>query len=900
METLQTFASKCRVASPHDSVYHSECVYTFYNPYSSSDGILVNLRTHVGTIQELAFTGVETSGTNSTSPQDIFLRIVKERIVVKDTTASEAQGGEGGNTNATTTESNPTKLGLGVDGGFQDSSLVNYDTISTYSIVLLEPTDTANVKVIVEVPFNDETKSTLPLQIVSSAESIINHAGTAIQQDIQAFELQEEVPISKYAATLTVLDNGVTISPNPQDWKCQKAGDVENVWLNLSDGYMGGGRANWDGSGGSNGALDHFNETGQQYPLVVKLGTITADIDTADCYSYAPDEDGPVKIPNLKELLEKRGIKVSGLQKTQKSTAELEVELNANYAFDAITESGAALTPVSGPGYQGLQNVGNSCYIHSVVQLLLSGTVPELATRYGSSIRSDVKTLHALQQHVAPTDAPLDILCQMAKVGCALTSGAYACPVSTEKQEVEGESTAKNDISDHPKYRLPLRMFKHAVGKDHADFCTGQQQDAAQFLQYLLEKLDRAEMGGASRITSEGINSLAPASHLFKYKSVSRIICNQDGRVKYKDNEPETMLSLRVPMSEAIQKEPDEKRPKTGEKGEEEKKEDDVPTVSFQACLDAWSASHPIDGLRWAHLNNAVSGASETLRFSNFPRYLIIQIQRYEMGADWVPRKLEVNLDISDEIDLSSLASLGPQDGENIVQDEDEDVHMAEPTSSNTAPTINEGALAQLMDMGFSMNGCKRALTTVGGSDVEAAMNWIFEHSTDPDFNDPLPEMAVTSDAGASIAASTVDESVVMMLVQNLGCFTAEQVRAALEECNGQADRAADWLFSHMDDIDAAIASLQSAKQSASVEASSKTPSLPLEDGKPRYHLIGMVSHIGKNTGSGHYVAHLKKNDQWVIFNDEKVAVSENPPKPHAYMYLFQRDDCTRSPDPKY
>ena len=44
------------------------------------------------------------------------------------------------------------------------------------------------------------------------------------------------------------------------------------------------------------------------------------------------------------------------------------------------------------------------------------------------------------------------------------------------------------------------------------------------------------------------------------------------------------------------------------------------------------------------------------------------------------------------------------------------------------------------MDMGFSMNGCKRALTTVGGSDVEAATNWIFEHNQDPDFNDPMPE----------------------------------------------------------------------------------------------------------------------------------------------------------------
>ncbi len=49
------------------------------------------------------------------------------------------------------------------------------------------------------------------------------------------------------------------------------------------------------------------------FSLVVKLGTITEDLSTADCYSYAKDEDGPVQIPNLKDLLEKRGIMVTGM-----------------------------------------------------------------------------------------------------------------------------------------------------------------------------------------------------------------------------------------------------------------------------------------------------------------------------------------------------------------------------------------------------------------------------------------------------------------------------------------------------------------------------------------------------------------------------------------------------------
>ncbi len=64
-----------------------------------------------------------------------------------------------------------------------------------------------------------------------------------------------------------------------------------------------------------------------------------------------------------------------------------------------------------------------------------------------------------------------------------------------------------------------------------------------------------------------------------------------------------------------------------------------------------------------------------------------------------------------------------------------------------------------------------------------------------------------------------------------------------------------------------------------------------LDDGPGRYTLIGFISHMGSNTSCGHYVCHIKKGSQWVIFNDEKVAVSERPPKDIGYAYLFKRND---------
>lgn len=161
------------------------------------------------------------------------------------------------------------------------------------------------------------------------------------------------------------------------------------------------------------------------------------------------------------------------------------------------------------------------------------------------------------------------------------------------------------------------------------------------------------------------------------------------------------------------------------------------------------------------------------------------------------------------------------------------------------------------------------------------------------DVNDPIPD----GDTPMSASDASIDEATVQSLVENLGAFTADQVRAALKHTGGAADRAADWLFSHMDDLEGAMAALNPSSSSGT-ETSRPSQKPPLEDATQGvYKLQGMISHIGKNTGSGHYVAHLKDKDgRWVIFNDEKVALSSKPPTEHAYLYLYQRIDTIGSP----
>lgn len=180
--------------------------------------------------------------------------------------------------------------------------------------------------------------------------------------------------ISQYADDLYQLGNGKKCPPS--GWKCEKCDLTNNLWLNLTDGSILCGRKFFDGSGGNDHAVQHFNDCG--YPLAVKLGTITPD-GKGDVYSYI--EDDMVEDPKLVEHLAHFGIKIAQLEKTEKSMIELELDLNQRIGeWSILTESSSNLEPISGPGYTGMRNLGNSCYLNSVMQVLFS--VPDFVQHF--------------------------------------------------------------------------------------------------------------------------------------------------------------------------------------------------------------------------------------------------------------------------------------------------------------------------------------------------------------------------------------------------------------------------------------------------------------------------------------------------------------------------------------
>lgn len=396
------------------------------------------------------------------------------------------------------------------------------------------------------------------------------------------------------------------------------------------------------------------------------------------------------------------------------------------------------------------------------------------------------------------------------------------------------------------------------VGKGHPEFSTKRQQDAEEFFRHIMDLLDK------NHKKTKQLNNL---SDLFRFKIEDRIQCLASNKVNYVDKS-DYLLSLPIPLDKASNLEEVSAYLKEKEKAEsEERTLPDIvrSKVKLSDCLDQFAREELIDDYYSTAVNQKVQ-AKKSFKIKTYPDYLMLHMQKFTLDHLWQPKKIDCSLEVPDVIDLAYLRGKDLQPNEELLQE-------------NTLIDVkfDENLLASLTEMGFTKNACKRALLRTKSNNLDSALNWLFDHKDDPDFNAPIEQDLIKS---SKKSTKFVPDQAGLDMIVSMGLSEANAVRC-LKETNNNVEAAIEWYFSNMDKLGEPEAP-EEAEEDSSEEVKFK-------DGSEKYKLVAFISHMGTSAQCGHYVCHILKDDKWVIYNDNKVAISENPPRDLAYMYLFKR-----------
>ncbi|CAL1182113.1 Ubiquitin carboxyl-terminal hydrolase family protein [Candida parapsilosis] len=644
-------------------------------------------------------------------------------------------------------------------------------------------------------------------------EGILNANSSNEDEEIKQWE-QEIVPCP-HSINVEQFD----FEEKPDLTKCSQCDLKENLWICLHCGALGCGRQQYGSTmKGNSHALAHYDLT--QHPVALKLGSLSGDSESYDAYCYQCNDE--VKVPNLAVILNKYGIDLEKTKKTEKSLVELNIDQNLSWDFKLDGAEGDKLPPVYGKGLTGLKNLGNSCYMNSVLQALFD---LDSYRTYFQNMNPDIG--------VNPAE---DLASQLLKIYDGLYSGRYSVP-----SPLKGED-----------YQLGVKpfVFKNLIGQNHAEFKTQRQQDANEFLLYLLDKLDN-EFG-------------LKLNQDLKFVYTEKVICDN---CKHGSLKNELLDNISVPLEETLL---------STEEGKKIYKEVDLRD-SFKKVV----GPELIPEYNCDSCHAQVGVALKSSGFTSFPKYLIVSAQRIKL-ENWTPAKVDVPVKIPYELVLSEFTAPYFKDGE------------IEESSSSSADdttlfTPNADQLNTLLGMGFPEPRAIKALYRTGNNDAETAMNWLFEHMEDADIDDPLDLGKEASSVQNEPADEVVDNLVAMG-------FSHQLSKKALLLNNSDANAAVEWLFSHPDDdgviaIDKPPVDVNKEKQELIESLKSHSESSGL------FKLKSVICHKGTSSHTGHYVVFVRKyvdgKWKWVLFNDEKVVLCQEENlkevEKNAYIYIFEQ-----------
>ncbi|BDD63817.1 hypothetical protein MAP00_008675 [Monascus purpureus] len=664
-------------------------------------------------------------------------------------------------------------------------------------------------------------------KLAQVVDGVMNALAFSQREEVKAWE-QEFVPC-EHTLCLVQQENRQVDSKDLT--RCSMCDLRENLWLCLECGNLGCGRSQFGGVGGNSHALAHSSET--SHAVAVKLGSITAE-GSADIYCYQCNEERVD--PYISSHLSHWGINLKDREKTEKSLMEMQIEHNLKWEFSMTTEDGHELKPVFGPGFTGLINMGNSCYLSSIIQCLFS--LEEFQKRY----------FHPMEEPPLSADPAHDLETQMRKLADGILSGRYS------KAETNINASPDSPEVPHQKGIAPT-MFKHLVGRCHEEFSTMRQQDAFEFLLHLFKLVS------LSRHTDKQLNPIQS----FRFLVEQRLQCMSCNKVRYRVDEQDN-ISIPVPARRF----PCADDPSLSN---DKAPVDLFEPVTLQECLDNFTAEEIVE------LNCPSCGSKDGFRkrslFKSLPQQLVINARRFEL-INWVPTKLDIPVEVGEEpLDFSLYMSCGPEEGEELLPDNETPQGRFEP---------NEIAFQQLLGMGFPEKRIEKALHATGNSDAESAMNWLLAHMEDPDIDEPLVLDINEKNDGNQ-------DPVKIAALSEMG-IDVPRAKRALAATNGDVNRALDWVFSHPDDDGGDGNDGGSSNTDAQLRETSGFDAVPA-----KYQLRSIVCHKGSSVHAGHYVAFVRKalpgksELSWVMFNDEKVVKVDDvrEMKQFAYLYFFTR-----------